>query len=54
MKKYILFGPVLVGAIVLGTISWWQIARSEPLNDSFRQSAVGRLNASAKARKMMM
>lgn len=51
MKKYILFGPVLVGAIVLGTISWWQIARSEPLNDSFRQSAVERLNASAKAAK---
>lgn len=51
MKKYILFGPVLVGAIVLGTISWWQIARSEPLNDLFRQSAVERLNASAKAAK---
>jgi hypothetical protein len=49
MKKYILLVPVFLGAIVWGTIGWWQTARSEPLNDS--QSPVERLNVRARAAK---
>jgi len=51
VKKYILFAPVLVGAIVLGAIGWWQTARSQPLNYSLQQTPLERLNTKARAAK---